>query len=423
MFRRQFLGWSAFGAASALTVPMRSWAQLDVVVTGFERTQIPMLIVDFRGEQITDTPFGSIIRDDLKRSGMFYMMNVDLTMDEKTPIVNSEWRSLGTDALVSGSVKKLNNGKYEVYFRLWDVATNQELLNEGFTVNPEDLRLAAHHISDLVLGKMTGFSGVFASQIAYVASEGGKHTLYIADSDGARAKPIYTSSQPIISPAWSSDGKQLAYVSFEQGKPIIYTHSLQTGKRSVVANYKGSNSAPAWSPNGGMAAALTLSGLSQVYALGAQGGAPQRLTHTAGIDTQPRYSSDGQFIYFVSDRGGNPQIYRMPASGGSAQRETFNSDYSVDPALSADGKWLAYIGRNQGKFGLQLQDLRTGRSQSLTDTTADATPSFAPNSMLIMYSTQQGGKNMLMTTTLDGEVRMPLAVSGAKEVAWGPLIL
>lgn len=422
MFRRQFITWSAVSAVSALALPTHSWAQLSVNVIGFERTQIPMLVVDFRGEQVLDASLANIIRNNLKRSGMFYMMNLDMTMDEKTPIVNSEWRELGVDALLSGSVKKTDSGKFEVYFRLWDVATNKELLNEGYTVNAADLRLAAHHISDVIFEKMTGYPGAFASQIAYVSTDGSKHTLYVADSDGERAKAIYSSSQPIISPAWSPDGSKLAYVSFDLEKPVIYAHTLATGQRSVIANYKGSNSAPAWSPNGGMAAALTLSGLSQIYALDSQGGSPKRLTRTAGIDTQPRFSSDGQFIYFVSDRGGNPQIYRMPASGGNAQRETFNSNYSVDPAVSPDNKWLAYVGQEKGRFGLQLQNLQTGRVQALTDTSADATPSFAPNSLLIMYSTQIGGKNTLMTTTLDGEVRMPLAVN-AKEVAWGPRVL
>lgn len=423
MFRRQFLSWSAVAAASALTVPMHSWAQLSVNVTGFDRTQIPMLVVDFRGEQLLDMSLGNIIRADLKRSGMFQMMALDITMDEKTPIVNSEWRELAIDALLSGSVRKMDNGQFEVYFRLWDIATNQELINEGYTVSAADLRLAAHHIADVVFQKMTGYPGAFASQIAYVSNEGSKHTLYVADSDGERAKAIYSSTQPIISPAWSPDGSKLAYVSFELEKPVIYSHVLATGQRSVLANYKGSNSAPAWSPNGMMAAALTLSGLSQIYALDGQGKSPQRLTRTAGIDTQPRFSGDGQFIYFVSDRGGNPQVYRMPAAGGNAQRVTFNSNYSVDPAVSPDGKWLAYVGQAQGRFGLQLQNLSTGAAHSLTDTSADATPSFAPNSLLIMYSTQIGGKNTLMTTTLDGEVRMPLAVGNAKEVAWGPRLL
>ena len=68
-----------------------------------------------------------------------------------------------------------------------------------------------------------------------------------------------------------------------------------------------------------------------------------------GIDTEPRFSPDGQSIYFTSDRGGTPQIYRMPASGGEPQRVTFEGSYNVSPRISPDGKTLAYITRNDGQ--------------------------------------------------------------------------
>ena len=74
------------------------------------------------------------------------------------------------------------------------------------------------------------------------------------------------SGEPVMSPAWSPDGKRLAYVSFESGKPVVYVHTLASGQRQAVANLRGSNSAPAWSPDGRMlAVTLTREGLSQVF--------------------------------------------------------------------------------------------------------------------------------------------------------------
>ena len=84
----------------------------------------------------------------------------------------------------------------------------------------------------------------------------------------------------------------------------------------------------------------------------------RRLTSSSGIDTEPRFSPDGQWIYFTSDRGGSPQIYRMPAGGGEAQRVTFEGSYNVSPRISPDGKTLAYITRNGGKF--QVGAARSG---------------------------------------------------------------
>jgi TolB protein len=141
---------------------------------------------------------------------------------------------------------------------------------------------------------------------------------------------------------------------------------------------------------------------------------------SAGIDTEPAFSSDGRSIYFVSDRGGSPQIYRVGTSGGNAERVTFNGTYNISPAISPDGQWLAYISRVGGAFKLQVMDLKSGTASSITDTSADESPSFAPNSRLLLYATQQQGREALMTTTLDGKIKARLAGQGGdiREPDW-----
>ena len=59
---------------------------------------------------------------------------------------------------------------------------------------------------------------------------------------------------------------------------------------------------------------LSLDGGSQIFLLNADGsGARRRISNSDSIDTEPRFSPDGKWLYFTSDRGGSPQIYRMPA--------------------------------------------------------------------------------------------------------------
>ena len=399
-------------------------AQFKVDVSGVGLTQVPIAIATFKGEELAPQKTSAILLADLERSGQFRgISNLGMNLDELSRPDHALLRQKSADALVAGSSTRLADGRYEVRAKLWDVVTGQERGDYRETVAAADLRLSAHRLADWVYEKLTGEKGVFATRIAYITKTSGKYSLWIADSDGENAQSALTSSEPIISPSWSPKGNQLAYVSFESRKPVIYVHELATGKRKVIANFKGSNSAPAWSPDGrSLLATLSRDGGSQLYLIDVASGEAKRLTQNSGIDTEPSFSQDGAKIYFVSDRGGSPQIYKMNSSGSGAERVTFGGSYNISPALSPDGRWLTFISRVGGQFKVQVMNLSTGQSISITETTADERPSFAPNSKLIVYATVLQGREALMTSTLDGKIKARLAGQSGdiREPAWGP---
>ena len=410
--------------AAGSVLPMSALAQFRVEVSGVGMTQLPIAVASFKGDALSPEKIGSIVKADLERSGMFRGVDAaGVVADESTRPDLAGWRQKGADAIVTGSVLPLADGRFDVRLRLWDVVREQDLGGQSYTVAKSDLRLSAHRVSDFVYEKLTGEKGIFSTRIAYVTKAGSRYTLWIADSDGESAQSALTSPEPIISPAWSPNASQLAYVSFESRKPVIYAHEVATGKRRLLANFRGSNSAPAWAPDGSqLVATLSQSGGSQIYSIALNGGDPKRLTQSSSIDTEPAFSPDGRSIYFVSDRGGSPQIYRMGSSGGNAERVTFTGNYNISPALSPDGRWMAYVSRVGGAFKLHVMELSSGSSTSITDTSADESPSFAPNSRLIVYATQQQGKESLMTTTLDGKIKARLqgASGDIREPDWGP---
>lgn len=402
-----------------------SWAQLRVDVSGVGTTQIPIAIAPFKGQDAAPQKPASIVFADLERSGQFKPMDPAIAMDENSRPDFNAFKQKNVDALLTGSINKAADGRFEVRYRLWDVVRAQDLGGQSFVVLASDLRLVSHRIADQIYEKLTGDKGVFSTRVTYVTKQANKHLLWVADSDGENAQAALTSPEPIISPRWAPNGTDLAYVSFESRKPVVYVHDVATGKRRMLANFKGSNSAPAWAPDG-KSIALTLSrdGGSQIFTLDAKGGEPKRITQSSGIDTEPIFTPDGSAVYFVSDRGGSPQIYRTPSNGGPVQRVTFSGNYNISPALSPDGRWLAYIARNGSQYKLQLLDLTTDKVYPLTETSMDERPSFAPNSKLIMYATQTQGKEVLMTTTLDGKISTRLAgqATNTREPHWGPFL-
>jgi TolB protein len=428
--------WLSVLGLTLLLVSTPGRAQLTIEITGAGAERIKVAIVPFAGEAVLAgtkaaagaTGISQVVREDLERSGLFRSIELPPLSPmptEATPVNYPEWRARLADALLAGSVSARPDGRYEARFRLYDVAKQVPLGGIAYTLTRDQMRATAHRIADFVYEKLTGEKGVFSTRIAYVVKRGNKYELQIADADGMGEETALASFEPIISPAWSPDGRRLAYVSFENKRPVVYVHSLVDGKRNVVANFKGSNSAPAWSPDGSrLAVTLSREGGSQIFLINPDGSGLRRLTHSSAIDTEPRFSPDGKWIYFTSDRGGSPQIYLMPAAGGDAQRITFTGSYNVSPRISPDGKTLAYIARNEGKFQVALLGLDNQQVQIITDSDRDESPSFAPNGRMILLATVINGRGVLSAVSSDGRVKQRLTTTSGdvREPAWGPFI-
>lgn len=416
-------------ATPGLILGTPALAQLRVDISGVGATQLPIAIAAFRDESKAPQQVSAIVRADLERSGLFKPLDtLGVLMDEGSRPDFAAWRGKGADSLLAGSVTRLADGRYDVRYKLWDAVRGAELDGLSLPVDAGDLRLAAHRIADTVFEKLTGEKGVFSTRIAYTSRTGSRatarHTLYVADADGENAQAALNGNQPIISPSWAPDGRSLAYVSFEKGKAVVFVQNTSTGARREIAAFRGSNSAPSFSPDGSrIAVTLTRDGNSQVYVMGADGSGLKRVSYSSGIDTEAAWSPDGKSLYFVSDRGGGPQIYRMGAAGGETpQRVSFSGSYNISPSPSPDGKWLAYVTRQSDAFRVALLELSSGQVRLLSDGPDDQSPSFAPNSRLVLYAAQQGRRDLLMTTSLDG--RKTQLGSGklldVSEPAWGP---
>jgi TolB protein len=417
--RRSIIFTSAALAASP------ALAQFRVEISGVGATRIPVAIGRFRNEDVSGQTVAAIVRADLERSGRFRFVESSTALDETSQPDMTEWRGRSVDALAAGSATRLADGRIDLRYKLWEVVKGSDLGGQSFAVVPGDVRLASHRIADAIYEKLTGERGVFATRIAYVTKAGTRYTLRVTDADGEGGQVALTSPEPIISPAWSPDGREVAYVSFETQKAVVWVQDLSTGQRRPIANFRGSNSAPAWTVDGKfVAATLSQAGGSQIFLISREGGTPRRLTNSTAIDTEPTFSPDGKSLYFVSDRGGGPQIYRMPADGGDAARVTFVGSYNVSPSISPDGRTMTFVTRTNAGYQIATQDLGGGGGgvTTLTDTNSDESPSFAPNGKLIIYASRSQGQDVLMTTTLDGKIKTRLLATNVdvREPMWGP---
>src|SRR5438045_8776093 len=81
------------------------------------------------------------------------------------------------------------DGRLKSEFRLWDIASGQQLIGQQYYTSPEYWRRIAHIISDQIYQRLTGDKGYFDSRVAFVDETGSKERrvtpLALMDQDGA----------------------------------------------------------------------------------------------------------------------------------------------------------------------------------------------------------------------------------------------
>ena len=426
---RQLFAGLAVLVGSAIALPVQ--AQLEISIDGGDVGATPIAIVPFATPADVSFDVAQIVEADLVRSGLFRTIpRTDMLEKptEPTKINYRNWKAVGMENLVIGSLSRVGKG-VAVRFFLMDATRGVQLI--GFdmpAVGPEQLRVVSHQIADLIYEKLTGTKGYFNTQIAYVTASGfgpgRRFELIVADADGYNPRTIATSREPLMSPAWSPDGKKLAYVGYERGRSAIYVHALASGDLKKVVSEKGINGAPAWSPDGSkMIVTLSFETNPDLYLVDLNGGGRTRLTDHYGIDTEAAISPDGLQVAFTSDRGGSPQVYLMSINGGEPRRMTFQGRQNLRPRFSPDGKSLLVVNADGGRYTIATVDLKSGTLNKLTDGPLDESPSFAPNGSVVIFATTGRGNAELATVTTDGRVRQRLRQPGeVREPAWGPSV-
>ena len=414
---------------SGLIEPAR--AELTVDINQGVEGAMPIAIVPFGQEGLGGDNLARIVAADLGESGRFTAL-AEARMPERPvppdPINFAVWQSAGQEHVVTGRVETgIGGAPFEVAFTLFDAIRGTSLLSERIPFKAADARHVAHRIADLIYKQLTGERGIFNTRIAYVtASAAGKarqYRLQIADADGQGAREVMNSSEPIMSPAWSPDGKRMAYVSFEDRSAAVFVQDLATGERRKVSATPGINGAPAWSPNGStLALTLSKDGNPEIYTLDVASGALRRITHNDAIDTEASWSPDGRSLVITSDRGGKPQLYLVSASGGEPQRLTYEGEYNARGVFSPDGQSLALVHGGEGGYRIALMDMGSRHLKVLTRGRLDESPGFAPNGRVILYTRKEGGGDQLAMVSVDGQMQrnLPARDGEVRGAAWSP---
>ncbi len=185
------------------------------------------------------------------------------------------------------------------------------------------------------------------------------------------------------------------------------TEQVSAGSTATITVEETPTSTPTLTPTliGGSPGNIVYAGgggnESNLFLLNRTEGSTQQLTSEFGINREPAFSPDGEWIAFISDRNGTFDLFVRSRERGAATRITEDAAIEAAPAWSPDGTRIAFS--KDGDLYLINQD---GTDlKRITDTPeGEAEPSWSPDGTQITYisSDPEAGTLNLCVMQADG---------------------
>lgn len=416
-------------------LPVLALADVNLQVTKGVHGALPIGVEHFVVQgSAKATDLSSIVADDLENSGQFDVMRAD----GKTATTDAFWQQEKVDAVLRGQVNAQGNNQYQVQYVLTATYANPgekaqdnqvafgvdsgTVLAEGqFLVSQADLRTTAHRISNQIYQKLLGEKGPFLSRLAFVSvkhlqGDQVQFQLMVSDYDGQNASVVYTSPEPILTPAWSPGGGHLAFVAYNLGRSAVYLDDLKNKSLRVLTQFPGVNIAPRFSGDGKtLYVSLARDAGVNVYALNLASGALTPLTKGLSITTSA-VPVNAQSFYLSSTSGGAPQVYAYNSATRVFSRVSFNGDATMAPDYRAGT--LVYLQQNGSDY--QIMRLKGNETESVSAKGQIFPGTLSPNAHMMIYGRMVNGQRRLVLASLNSarQVLLPALDGDVRYPAW-----
>jgi Tol biopolymer transport system component/DNA-binding winged helix-turn-helix (wHTH) protein len=212
-------------------------------------------------------------------------------------------------------------------------------------------------------------------RLAYQAGHHAGVNIYRRDllHPGREEVKVIASTRDSVFPRYSPDGKHIAFVSNRSGSFEIWmSNSDGTGIVNVSKLNNPQTGTPNWSPDSKKIVFDSQhNGQRGVYIVDIANLAPRQLTTNVPEPSQPSWSHDGKWIYFIA--GGSPgRIYKCPPEGGNAVALSAGAGFF--PQESVDGETVYFVDFSPGRAVLMQVSLKHPGTQSVVEGMPDILP-------------------------------------------------
>ena len=242
-------------------------------------------------------------------------------------------------------------------------------------------------------------------------------------------------AEGLTAPGWLQDGRfsaspaMLLYLNVLDPFPVSELRIFDRSGQSISTVAEASRySGPSLSPEGArLAVAMSQpsSPARDIWVFDLVGGNRTRLTLDPHDDLAPRWSADGRWLMFTSDRRGERDLYKRLASGEGSEELVLESAMpkSLDD-WSPDGRFVVY---DTGAFnGTSLPDLHLvplsgERRQHVIAAEAghQHQAAISPDGRFVAYASSQSGRYQVIVETFpEKSGRWQITTDGGQNPSW-----
>jgi tricorn protease len=217
----------------------------------------------------------------------------------------------------------------------------------------------------------------------------------ISEKGGAPVQVTHHTSGNLFFPSISADGKTIVYeenfglwkLDTASGKSSQINIDIksdvkenETDLRTIANEADGFNLSPST-----RRAAISTHG--EIFTIATDRGEVQRVTETPWREEEPRWSPNGKWIAFVSDRTGRQEVFIADEHGANLKQLSKEDCDKPSLTWSPDSKSLLWSGSDHK---LRRVDVDSGKTDVLATSDAGAVqnPQFSPDGKWISYSKQ-----------------------------------
>lgn len=184
--------------------------------------------------------------------------------------------------------------------------------------------------------------------------------LYEYDRSSKRSKRL-TEGLRATNPALSPDGTKVAFEINRASSRGLALLDRASGKIDTLIAASGFEQVytPTFSPDGNTLAFSwwRTGGYRDIWTLDLRTRELLQITSDRSVDMEPRYSPDGKYLYFVSDRSGVHNLYAYDLAARTLYQASNVINGVFDPDISPDGKQVVFVGFVADGYNIQLAPL------------------------------------------------------------------